>query len=165
MLSEMLPDVAVTMSSSDVVMMTTLQKELPVSDSESPYQTSNIPVDDVTVPNVKSFTSTPVVASTPVVIIAPPTMAPVTPSVQMETLSSVLDIMGNLLPRLQSCCCGFDMAENQTSATPPYDDVTMSSPGVDVTVSSPHVDVTMSSSDFVVMTTLQEELPGKNYLL
>ena len=43
-------------------------------------------------------------------------------------------------------------------------DITVSPPGVDVTMSSPHVDVTMSSSD-VVMTTLQEELPGKNYLL
>ncbi|KAI0232478.1 hypothetical protein LSAT2_017206 [Lamellibrachia satsuma] len=113
------------------------------------------------------YSDDPVASSITVVITTPPTMAPVTPSVQMETLSSVLDIMGDLLPRLQSCCCGFDMAENQTSATPTYSDVTMSSPDVDVTMSSPDVvvtmsspdvDVTMSLPDVVVMTT-QEELP------
>ena len=44
------------------------------------------------------------------------------PGKELETLSSILHTMDGLLPQLESCCCGHDMPDNQTSVTPPYDD-------------------------------------------
>ena len=44
------------------------------------------------------------------------------PSIELETLSIILHTMDGLLPQLESCCCGHDMPDNQTSVTPPYGD-------------------------------------------
>ena len=45
----------------------------------------------------------------------PPTMPPVTPSIETGTLTTVLQLMENLLPQLESCCC-------EKYSTPSHDD-------------------------------------------
>ncbi|KAK2193924.1 hypothetical protein NP493_6g09024 [Ridgeia piscesae] len=74
------------------------------------------PADVGTKPPFGVSPTSPMVKSTTMVPLPPPpTMPPVTPSIELGTLTAILDLMEQTLPKLQSCCCGLDMpAEQQT---------------------------------------------------
>ena len=69
-----------------------------------------------------SPTSPTVKSTTMVALPPPPTMPSVNPSMETGTLTTILDLMGEILPKLQSCCCALDMPGNLNASTPSLSD-------------------------------------------